>query len=245
MSPLSCRGPPSSSGPVPLSPSPGDPGRRLMVLGCHRSQPFPPTLRELPQPGGGVGVHGGHAFPGFSAQALGRTRILLLEAWRKEGRPGVPELEEAHFGSVTSHIPAPPLASTTSESPAMPGGGRGHCVYIVCLGEGERGRVHDLGKKGMTDFPFERAANSPSHEDWLWGGGRKWKGGQPIFPDYLEGSFCPQCQPIRAGPSKRRPRVPEDQCYKPANAATSLPDGHQGWVGGRVGPGPGGLGGHF
>lgn len=59
---------------------------------------------------------------------------------------GVPELEEAHFGPVTSHLPAPSLASTTSESPATPWRGGRLCVYIVCLGEGGRGRVHDLGK---------------------------------------------------------------------------------------------------
>lgn len=85
--------------------------------------------------------------------------------------------------------------------------------------------------KGVR-LSFERAADSPSRENRVWGGGHESKGIQPISPDNLEGSFFPQCQPIRAGPSKRRPRVPEDQCYKPANAATSLPDGEQGRVGG-------------
>lgn len=87
-------------------------------------------------------------------------------------------------------------------------------------------------EKGVTDLTFERAADSLSHENQLWGGGRESMRVQLISPDNLEGSFCPQCQLIRAGPSKRRPRVPEDQCYKPANAATSLPDGGWGWVGG-------------
>lgn len=104
-------------------------------------------------------------------------------------------------------------------------------MYIVCLGEGGAGGCMSWGT-GVTDFPFERAADSPSRENRVWGGGHESKGVQLIFPDNLEGSFCPQCQPIWAGPSKRRPRVPEDQCYKPANAATSLPDGEQGRVGG-------------
>lgn len=143
---------------------------------------------------------------------------------------GVSQLEGAHFGPATSHIPAPALSSTTSESPGIPWTGD-LCVYIVCLGEGGHGRVHVLGK-GVTDFTFVKAADSPSHENPLRGGGHKSKGVQLVSPDNLEGSFCPQCQQIRAGPSKRRPRVPEDQCYKPANAATSLPDGEQGWVGG-------------
>lgn len=87
--------------------------------------------------------------------------------------------------------------------------------------------------KGVTDFPLERAADSPSRENRVWGGSHESKGVQSISSDNLEGSFRPQCQPIRAGPSKRRPRVPEDQCYKPANAATSLPDGSRGgWEGG-------------
>lgn len=33
--------------------------------------------------------------------------------------------------------------------------------------------------KGVTDFPFVRAADSPSHENWLWGGGQESKGVQP------------------------------------------------------------------
>lgn len=60
---------------------------------------------------------------------------------------GVSQLEGAHFGPATSHIPAPALSSTTSDSPGIPWTGD-LCVYIVCLGEGGHGRVHVLGKGG-------------------------------------------------------------------------------------------------
>lgn len=64
---------------------------------------------------------------------------------------GVSELEGAYLGPAISHIPAPPLSSTTSEGPAMPSRG-GLCVYSVG-GRGVAGGCMSWGK-GVTDFSF-------------------------------------------------------------------------------------------
>lgn len=73
----------------------------------------------------------------------------------------------------------------------------------------------------------------------LWEGDWGSKGFQPISPDNLEGSFCPQCQPIWAGPSKRTegPRGPMLQASKCCHISACWGAGLV-WVGG-WGPGSG------
>lgn len=97
--------------------------------------------------------------------------------------------------------------------------------------------------KGGGRLPFGEGSDSPSHENRLWGGGRESKGVQPFPPTIRTAHRALSAS--QPGQDPRRGDRGSQRTYKPAHAATSLPDGDRGRGGGGKG-GAGALeGGHF